>query len=194
MKIFRPALVSTIGLLLFACPFTEYIVRLHDPLDAQEHTRLGAIYEKAGDLAQAEEEYLLAIRKDRGQALAWAGLGNIQMAEGRPGKAMRNYRRALKLNSDSPDILNNLAAASLAAGRLEPAEEAVDRAISLGGENLHYYLDTRARIRLARQDYGGACADFCRALEISPPEDEAFRKELALEIEQTGGSCSEDGQ
>jgi tetratricopeptide (TPR) repeat protein len=194
MKIFRPFLVLALGLMLSACPVTESIVRLHDPLEAQEHTRLGTIYEKAGSLDQAEEQYLLAIRKDRGQALAWAGLGNIQMAKKRPAKAMRIYRRALNLKPESPDILNNLAEAALAAGKIDSAQEAVGKAILLGGPNLHYYLDTRGQVRLAMQDYPGACADFCRALEIAPAEDEAFRKESALHLEQAGESCSEDGQ
>jgi Tfp pilus assembly protein PilF len=170
------------------CALKEYIVWLHDPLEAGEHLKLGVAYEKEGRLDLAEEQYLLALRKDRKQAKAWAALGNIHLAKDRPGKAIKSYGRALNLEPDSADVLNNLAAAFLGQGKLEEAEQAVERAISLNGPNLYYYMDTRGQVRLQKGERRGAVQDFCRALEM-PFDDDEFRKEVSQRLMRLGGTC-----
>ncbi len=194
MRLAGPLIAFSILAFTCGCPLSDSIVWLNDPLDAEEHVRLGAIYEKDGKLDLAQEQYMLALNKDRGQALAWAGLGNIRMARGRPQRAIKDYRRALKLEPDSPDILNNLAAAYLGVGKLGNAEDAVERAISLDGDNLCYYLDTRAELKLEMDDIEGARIDFCRALASAPGSDGAFREEVIQSLERIGGICEQDGK
>jgi tetratricopeptide (TPR) repeat protein len=78
------------------------------------------------------------------------------------------YRRALKLNADLPDALNNLAYILLMRnGDLNEAKDMAARAISLSPGTAAFH-DTLARINEKLDNRDGALAEFTEALRLDP--------------------------
>ena len=67
---------------------------------AKENGRfiLGDIYRARGDLAKAEEQYALILRKDPSSAEAHYRLGLVYQAEGDPIKARAEWRKAVSID------------------------------------------------------------------------------------------------
>lgn len=184
------------GSLVYACPpikLTELpkVVVFSDPLSADEHAQLGAIYEKEGQYGRAVKEYRAALKQDPKNLAALTGLGNIALAQGQPRLAIRYYQQALKVAPDNVVVLNNLAMACLLAGDPKKALHYADQAVAKAGDDPRV-LDTRGRARLALDDKAGALADFTAAAEIcrkncAPPDPSAcdpLLRQVCAEIEK----------
>jgi chemotaxis protein methyltransferase CheR len=68
-----------------------------DPFLPEGYFLSGTLFEKAGDLAGAERQYLRTLLLDRDFALAWFYLGNLYLREGNLRAARREFNRALKI-------------------------------------------------------------------------------------------------
>ncbi len=122
-------------------------------------------------------DYFLAHRlyvaRQTGQLyITWNGRPVFPSGSGQEGPL--DLRQAALPAAPAPDDADALArrgAASLAAGKLEPALDDLNRAIALAPAAVHVF--TRARIQLARRNLAAARADLEEALRLDPALDEA---------------------
>lgn len=136
---------------LCACAHLPPLIVPSDPLDAEEHRRLGSAYEAQGLKADAARQYEAATRKDPKDAEAWVALGNLSYAAGDFAAAEKDFRRALKAVPRHPGASNNLAMTLLAQGRdLDRAEELARDALSQDTPLKPYIKDTLANIQARR--------------------------------------------
>jgi len=149
--------------LLSGCSLPKLIV-LHDPLSAEEHMRLGSIYDSQGKTDLAREQYRAATVQDKKNTKAWTLYGDLSFRLGDLNEADGAYQRALDLDPGNGDLYNNLAWVSVQQGKdLEKARELVGMALELKPGNRPYYLDTLGVV-LLRQ---GKASDAVTALKES---------------------------
>jgi len=92
---------------LAACVSTEIEpVQTSDKDAARYNTQLGANYLQRGDLELAREKLEKAVKQDPDLAAARSYLGVLYERIDEPEKAGHEYRAAVRLAPDSPDILN----------------------------------------------------------------------------------------
>jgi Tfp pilus assembly protein PilF len=129
---------------LTACSMPRIVV-LNDPLTAREHVDLGLAYEHKGLLNLAKKEYLKALDIQDTWAVPYFNLGNIAYRQRDLDAAETYYRKALKLDNENPDIMNNLANLLHDRGRNEEARALIDKALSIRRKD--EYLDTERTIK-----------------------------------------------
>ena len=177
----RPILLLAAAFVLFlsvsGCSIPKIIV-LHDPLSAEEHIRLGSIYESQGKPDLAREQYRAAAAQDPKHAKAWALLGDLAFRLNDLMQAEQAYGKALDLDPGSGDLHNNLAWVYAQQNRnLGKARKLVTRALELNPDNRPYYLDTLGVVLMK----SGAVEAAIEALEVSvatiPPEQNEFLAE-----------------
>jgi len=167
------------------CPLDKRveIVLRTGGLTAEDHARLGAIYEREGNLERAAGEYLDAIKKDPENLVALTGLGNVLLMQGKPRSAAVYYQRALAEDPENYVVVNNLALAWLDAGMPRKALEGAERAVEISGAGDPRALDTRAQARLATGDRRGAIEDLDAALELcEEAQGDALMEDACYEI------------
>jgi Flp pilus assembly protein TadD len=142
----RLALIPAVIVLVSTACSMPRIVVMNDPLSAHEHNDLGLAYEQKGMLDLAEKEYLKAADKKAGWAVPYFNLGNIAYGKKDLKAAERYYRKALELDKENPDIMNNLATLLHDMGRNEEAMALIDKALSI--QHKAEYLDTKQKIAL----------------------------------------------
>jgi type IV pilus assembly protein PilF len=74
---------------------------------AEIRLQLAASYYQKGQFSIAYEEVQKALQVDSGYADAYGMLGLINMGLGKQGEADSNFQRALQLDGQNPEILNN---------------------------------------------------------------------------------------
>jgi Flp pilus assembly protein TadD len=147
-----PRLALTAVLLALAACSMPKVVVLDDPLSAREHMDLGLSYEAQGRLDLARREYLKAAAGQGDWATPHFNLGNIAHRERDLAAAESHFRKALSLEADNPDIMNNLAVVLHELGRDAEARDLVVRALAI--QDREEYRDTLHAI-----DRGGAAGD-----------------------------------
>ena len=152
----------------------------------------GVALEEAGRAGEAATLYRGLIEREPESPRAWTNLGNAEAAQGNGERAEESYRRALELDPNHRDALNNLAWLLLEEGtRLHEAAALARRAVDAGGPDPYLALDTLARIHAARGDCRDAADAFARALAQAPP-DPVTRAEIADAARAAEATCSED--
>lgn len=162
--------------LLFAagCSLPKIIV-LHDPLSAEEHIKLGSIYDSQGKIALARDQFREAVRQDAKSIRGWSLLGDVSYKMKEYGEAEKAYRKAIDLDPKSGDLLNNLAWVYVEQGRdLDTAMELLTTAMELAPEHRPYYLDTRGVTLLKQGKLQEAIAALKEATETIPRGQPAF--------------------
>ncbi len=147
-----------------------------DPLSADEHLRLGAVYEAKNEDDLALREYLEATGAGAGNPAAWFGLGNVYLKKKMYNEAVESYLKAVELDPENGAFHNNLGWAYMESGRLDKAEEAVRDAVRIDPGRLHMHLDTLGVIEMRRGDYAGAQKSFKGAVTAAPLTDSAGLK------------------
>jgi len=122
---------------------------------AEQLNDFGVVYERAGNLPEAQRVYRMALTKDPANHVAASNLGNTYCQNGKYEKALVYYRKALTLCPDYVPALNNLANAQIKtkdyAGATENLQKALElaeteeekRAICLSLASLHRYAGNR---------------------------------------------------
>lgn len=168
---------------------TKYATIVIRPADPNaEALRAAVRLENEGKYALAAQAYREILQKDTRSLLAWTNLGNAEMQLGRASAAEEAFRKALELDPESADTLNNLAWLLYEQKRVEEAEPFARRAALVKAPDAWMRLDTLARILAAR----GACAEaettFRKALEQVPESRAAERKDIQAAA-STIGTC-----
>jgi len=134
------------------------------PSQDTDAIRYAVALEEAGHLDEAEGIYLHLLDTGRESGLVWLNLGNVRLEQGLTNEAQAAYRRALDLEPNQPDALNNLAWLLLESkADLSQARELALRAVSLGGPDSYLTLETLGRIHRAM----GACEEAIKTFETA---------------------------
>ena len=132
----------------------EQVVAL-TPGYAPAYNYLGAVAARLGDPAEAIRSYEQAIQYDPQLAAAWNNLAwLLATAEEEvfrdPLRAVASALKAVELtNAKEPDMLDTLAEAYFAAGRLQDAVEVEQKALALGTGDTEHYRRQLARFLAA---------------------------------------------
>lgn len=141
-KILLQILILTVLAVSVGCSLPRIIV-LKDPLTAEEHVRLGQIYESQGKLELALQQYRAAVRGGSNSPLTWLMIGDLSFRTGAHNDAEKAYREAISLDPGNGNSYNNLAWVYLEQGkRLNKAEQLAREAMRLTPEHRPYFLDT----------------------------------------------------
>jgi Tfp pilus assembly protein PilF len=137
-----------LSLAFSGCSLPKIIV-LHDPLSADEHVRLGGIYDDQGKTELARDQYRHAVRLAKKHVQAWTLLGDSTYRLKEYGEAEEAYEKAMDLDPKNGDLYNNLAWVYVQQDRkLSKAQDQVMQALALTPDHRPYYLDTLGVIQL----------------------------------------------
>ncbi|HEX7045438.1 MAG TPA: PA2778 family cysteine peptidase [Burkholderiales bacterium] len=125
------------------------------PRTAEELPYLQAVValERLQRWEEARRAYDAALERWPASLGAQLGLGNAAYALGDRAGAERAYRAAASRHPDAGIAFNNLAQVLVELGRLAEAEEAIARALALGGPHAAVFRETAAEIRARRAGY-----------------------------------------
>jgi Flp pilus assembly protein TadD len=169
--------------------YATIVVRPRDP--NADALRAAVLLEEEGKYALAAHAYREILQKDSRSLLAWTNLGNAEMRLGRRAAAEEAFRKALELEPDDPDTLNNLAWLLYEEKRVDEAEPLARKAVLTAAPDPWMRLDTLARILAARGECDEARKTFGQAL-ASVPESRADER-AALEDAASNAPCSAAG-
>lgn len=116
--------------LVEAYDFAVEVVK-NEPKNAYAFAVLGATLLNAGNFKQAALCYVNALKLDRGEALAWAGLGLLDYYENRIDKSLEFLKEAESRDPQEPDYVFARAQVSARAERYKEAAEAYDRFLQI---------------------------------------------------------------
>lgn len=102
---------------------------------AQELNDFGVVYEKAGNLTEAERVYRKALAKDPANHVAAANLANIYCQNGKYEEAFVYYRKSLSICPEYVPALNNLANVQMETRDYAGAKDNLRRALELAQTN-----------------------------------------------------------
>jgi hypothetical protein len=134
---------------------------------------------ESNNLVLAEKKLALAYAYVPENSETNFALGNLRLAQGKPGDAELFYRATLQIDTEHKGALNNLGVIALGESRLDAAEMWFRRAIDVESRNAktHFLL---AKTFLAEGKYAAAGIEIDRALKLGPiqPEFIALRDEI----------------
>jgi predicted aspartyl protease/Flp pilus assembly protein TadD len=112
-----------------------------EPLNARAHTLIGTALLRSGEFRSSVEALFTALKLNEREALAYAGLAEIEYFENRARNAYDGLHKAISLESNEPDYYISLARAC---SRLELYTEAADA--------YQRYLDVAPKTDLERRE------------------------------------------
>jgi Flp pilus assembly protein TadD len=134
-----------------------------DPKAGEVHMLLGVAYDRKGLGGRARDEFETAAHDPNNQAMHLNNLGFLLYRQGEYDDAIKNLKKAAKLNPDDPRIWNNLVLVQLAA---ENFDDAYKSSVHVLGE-----FDSRVKIADRLQWHGrtkDAIKQLEKALQIRP--------------------------
>ncbi len=152
------------------------VVRPRDPHAAA--LRAAVQLEDEGKYGLAAHAYREILEDDPRSTLAWTNLGNAEMRADRRPAAEEAFRKALEINPEAADALNNLAWLLYEEKRIEEAEPIARRAVAAPAPDAWTRLDTLARILAARGSCDEARQTFRQAADQVPSSRAAARAEI----------------
>lgn len=148
---------------------TKYATVVIRPADPNAKALRAAVaLEDEGKYALAAQGYREVLSRDPKSLVAWTNLGNAEARLGRTQAAEEAYRKALELQPDAADTLNNLAWLLYEQKRVDEAEPLARKAAATKAPDAWTRLDTLARILAARGLCDEAKATFARAVSEVP--------------------------
>ena len=160
---------------------------------AQLNAQLGANYLQQGNLVQANEKLVKALRQDDRNVDAHATFALLQMELGKPEKARDHFEEALDLAPDDPQLHNNYGTFLCNQGDYD--------------EGIEQFLTAAENRLYATPEYAYANAGVCardagrpddatrylrRALEIEPRMPSALRELALLEYDRGRAASARD--
>jgi len=117
----------------------------------EAHVGIASILVEMGKLAEAEDMFARALAEDPQSHRALYGLAGLRVRQNRPAEALRLYEQAIEMGrgSNTAMALFNIGAIHHAAGRIDDARRAFERALSVDPTNARA---ARALAELMRQE------------------------------------------
>jgi tetratricopeptide (TPR) repeat protein len=169
---------------------TKHAAILIRPADPTETALRAAVQlEDQGKLALAAHAYREILDKNPTSLVAWTNLGNAERQLGRNTAAEDAFRKALAIDPDSADALNNLAWLLYEEKRVAEAEPLARKAATANAPDAWMRLDTLARILLARGSCEEAQTTFRKAIDAVPANRTSERAEIEAAASNIA-SCS----
>lgn len=145
-------------------------------LSAEEHNDLGVFLEGAGKFDAAAKHYRAAIASGPDNSYFHMNLGNVLLKLRQPDGAVDAFARAIAIEPENADALNNLACAYLETGQnLDKAARLCRRATELRPSHRAYYLDTLGSVLLKQGKPREAVEAFESALSATTDRQSALR-------------------
>lgn len=166
---------------LLACPPN----RANWRLTPDEHNDLGVYLERRGKPIAAAGHYRLAAELAPRAALYPFNLGNVFLKLDLNTEAADAFRRAVTLEPDNADALNNLAVAWTALGaNLDEAAAHARRAAELRPAHRAYYLDTLGDIYAKQNKIPEARAAYQQALDATTDRQTKLRETIRAHLDK----------
>jgi tetratricopeptide (TPR) repeat protein len=105
------------------------------------HNNLGLLLEHRGRVAEAEEQYRLALRVFPDDVKAHVNLGNALVRQGKPSEAVQQYEEALRLQPDHAQARINLGNVWLLQGNLSEAIGDYEEALRIDPHSVEAHLN-----------------------------------------------------
>ncbi len=102
-----------------------------EPKNSYAFAVLGSILLSAGNFPNAKISFINALRLDKTEALAWAGLGTLDFYENRIFAGLENLREAVYYEPNEPDYLFTLAQVSARAEKYKEAADAYEKYLQI---------------------------------------------------------------
>jgi Tfp pilus assembly protein PilF len=160
------------------------------PTEIKDALRAAIALEEDGKVAEAAERYRQILAAHPDSVVAWTDLGNAQVKLGRRELAEESFRRALTLDANSRDALNNLAWLLYEQKRFDEAESLARRAASQPGPDGYLVLDTLARVLAAKGQCGEAIQTFQQAIDAVPSSRTQARADIENGLAAARRTCS----
>jgi type IV pilus assembly protein PilF len=172
------AALALVAALLVACVPVKPTPKRSPREAAEFNTQLGVTYLRQGDLKSAQDKLEKAVAQDDSLATAHSALALVYERLGDVKGAETEYRRALSLKPDDPDVLNGLAV-FLCANKPPPADAMAyfERALAIPLSRSYYdraMLLTNAGLCAKRYDLPKAEEYLRQALNADPNYHEAL--------------------
>lgn len=170
---------------------TKYATVLIHPGDPNSQLLRTAVQlEEQGKYGLAAQSYREILQKDPHNILAWTNLGNTEMQAGRGAAAEDAFKKALEIDPNAADTLNNLAWLLYQEHRAAEAETFARRAVHATAPDAWTRLDTLARILVANGLCDEAASTFRQAIAQVPESRKSDRAEIEAASASTIASCS----
>lgn len=127
---------------------------------------LGWSEDAAHSLAEAQKYATLAITRDDDEAWGHWAMGYYSLFVGQHERAIAGYRRALELNPNDPDIMNDFGLCLSCSGRSSDAIAAVHKAMQLNPHYPDWWLATVGQVYFDARRYKEAIAALERAQTV----------------------------
>ena len=102
------------------------------------YVAVARLYEQSHNLADAEQQYLLALKDKPDYLPALLGYAELKEQLGQPDEALRLYQRAAKAYPREAAVFNNMGLYYAKLGRADDAVAAMTRAVALAPKNPRY--------------------------------------------------------
>jgi tetratricopeptide (TPR) repeat protein len=157
---------------LLVCPPEKATWRL----SAEERNDLGVFYEHAGELENATQQYVAATELNPHNSYFRMNLGNALLKQHRRVEAAKAFSRAIELDPQNADAMNNLACTYCEMGQnLDEAAKLCNRAVSIFPARKAYFLDTLGTVYLKQGKREEAASAFRSALSATTDRQASLR-------------------
>jgi tetratricopeptide (TPR) repeat protein len=164
------------------------------PRDVTEDSlRAAVMLEDQGKYDDAVAKYRDILAQHPDSVVAWTNLGNAESHLDHADAAETAFRKALAVDPQSSDALNNLAWLLYQQKRYEEAELLARRAVAHTAQDTYLVLDTLARILAARGACDEAAATFRQAIDSVPASRSTARVDLENGLAETQRTCHSQG-
>ena len=185
----RTAVLVLSGLVLGACVTETTGPRQPSKPDFKEaakiNTQLGLSYASNGMLEVAETKLKKAIEQDDSLAQAHAGLGYVYWQQNDVEDARTEYRRAVDLDGDDPDIRNNYGVFLCSQGKFDEGQDNFAKALKHRDYSTPAKAWTNSGICAKHSgDVPRAETSFRRALQADPNFPGALAELATVEFEK----------
>jgi tetratricopeptide (TPR) repeat protein len=156
-------------------------------LSAEEHNDLGVFSERSGLLESATQQYVAAAQMHSGNSYYRMNLGNVLLKQRRLREAANSFARAVELDAQNADAMNNLAYTYSEMGQdLDEATRLCERAATLLPARKAYYLDTLGGVLLKQGRRDEARAVFEQALAATTDRQQSLRAAIQQHLATIG--------
>jgi hypothetical protein len=159
------------------------------PQSFEEAMRAAVALEEDGKYDAAAERYRSLTATHPDSVLAWTNLGNAATHLGDTKEAAAAFRKAIALDPQARDALNNLAWLLYEEKQYAEAESLARRALGVPGADSYLILDTLGRILAARGRCADAAAAFREALAAVPATRAAERTQIESGMSEAARNC-----
>ncbi len=175
-----------------ACSLPRIVI-LNDPLSAEEHVKLGKIYEAQGKADLAAQQYEAAVKSDPKSVSSLILLADLSFQMGNYETAEGAYKKAALLQPENGDIYNNLCWVYLKQDRrIDRAEGLIQKALAATPEHRGYYLDTKGMVLLKLNRLDESIAALREAINLIPADQAGFLAEAYAHLAEAYRKSGDD--